>query len=399
MNFDSDSFSSGDYGMVDTAGEYPLNNNFLPKTFGGSSVDTKMENISFDYEVIVNAEVKQQLLGPILTIFLPTIYVIVFIFGLPANCLALWMLTRHVRPKKPSTIYMINLAVADLLFVLLLPLKISYHFNGNNWAFGRFTCHLTVTSFYGNMFCSIWLLTCISVDRYIAIVYPMKSLQWRRNRFAIAACTCIWFAILISTTPLNLLNPIAHIKNMDISTCYDVFPVALIPKYLFFYFIFMAVCGFFIPLLLTIYSYVVIIKALMKTYDTNENRKRRTHSVNLAVTVLLTFALCFIPSNVLLVVHYISSRVNADNNGNLYTAYMVSLGLSSLNSCLDPFVYYFTSKECRRKLALFLCSKKHAASSQKSSQSAATTNSTYSRSSNNSQKLLVDHSKVIPQNL
>uniref|UniRef100_A0A8C4PXL4 Coagulation factor II (thrombin) receptor-like 1, tandem duplicate 1 n=1 Tax=Eptatretus burgeri TaxID=7764 RepID=A0A8C4PXL4_EPTBU len=318
--------SPSDSGMVDTAVECALKNKILPKTFGGSSVDTKMENISFDYEVIVNAEVNKQLLSPILTVFLPTIYVIVFIFGLPANCLALWMLTRHVRPKKPSTIYMINLAVADLLFVLLLPLKISYHFNGNNWTFGRLTCHLLVTSFYGNMFCSILLLTCISLDRYIAIVYPIKSLQWRRNRFAIAACMCIWIAILVSTTPLNLLNPIAHINNMGISTCYDVFPVELIPKYLFFYFIFMAVCGFFIPLLLTIYS---------------------EHTpVNLAVTVLLTFALCFIPSNVLLIVHYISSRVNDGNSGNLYTAYMVSLGLSSLNSCLDPFVYYFTSKEC-----------------------------------------------------
>ena len=65
----------------------------------------------------------------------------------------------------------------------------------------------------------------------------------------------------------------------------------------------------------------------------------------LIVTVLVTFLVCFVPSNVMLVVHYSLLKDAVVNNG--YAFYLTTLCLASLNSCLDPFIFYYVSEDFR----------------------------------------------------
>ncbi|KAL6470842.1 hypothetical protein MHYP_G00219610 [Metynnis hypsauchen] len=74
--------------------------------------------------------------GSLTTVFLPLIYFIIFIVGLPTNTMALWVFLFRTKKKHPASILMANLALADLLFIVWLPLKITYHFKGNDWTFG-----------------------------------------------------------------------------------------------------------------------------------------------------------------------------------------------------------------------------------------------------------------------
>ncbi|GAB0203919.1 proteinase-activated receptor 2 [Grus japonensis] len=69
------------------------------------------------------------LTGKLTTVFLPIVYIIVFIIGLPSNAMALWVFFFRTKKKHPAVIYMVNLALADLLFVVWFPLKIAYHVN------------------------------------------------------------------------------------------------------------------------------------------------------------------------------------------------------------------------------------------------------------------------------
>ncbi|KAJ8396552.1 hypothetical protein AAFF_G00016180 [Aldrovandia affinis] len=301
-------------------------------------------------EVHVDGVAADTLKSSLTTVFLPIVYIVVFTVGLPANAMAIWVFLFRTKKKHPAAIYMANLALSDLLFIIWIPLKIAYHFNGNDWVYGEGLCKVLVAFFYGNMYCSILFITCLSVQRYWVIAHPLSQ-QRKNNQIATAVSVAIWVFIWLSTTPLYLYDQTAKVANLGITTCHDVnvihdienpFPDVRHP---FFYFIFMAVFAFFIPSVVTTMAYVGLLHTLGDSVSDNGVGKKRRKAVVLIITVLVTFLLCFVPSNVALVVHYSLLKIGVANNG--YGFYVTTLCLASLNSCLDPFIYYYVSEDFR----------------------------------------------------
>lgn len=288
------------------------------------------------------------------TVFLPIIYIIVFALGLPSNAMAIWVLLFRSKKLHPAAIYMGNLALADLMFVIWTPLKIAYHLKGNNWTFGEGMCKVLVGFFYGNMYCSILFITCLSVQRYWVCAHPLSQ-QRKNNKFAIIVSVCIWIFIGVSTTPLYLYKQTVELSDLNITTCHDVDVISrenfksgnmfLDVQLPYYYFMVMAGLVFFIPMLIIIAAYILLLRSLGNSTIEGSAGKSRQRAVVLIVTVLITFLVCFIPSNVMLVVHYSLLRNNLFNNG--YGFYITTLCLASLNSCLDPFIYYYVSEEFR----------------------------------------------------
>ncbi|XP_060927881.1 proteinase-activated receptor 2-like [Limanda limanda] len=296
------------------------------------------------------------------TVFLPIIYIIVFLVGLPANGMALWVFLFRTKKKQPSTIYMANLALADLLFVILTPLKIAYHLNSNNWIYGELLCKVLVSFFYGNMYCSILFITCLSVQRCWVVAHPLSQ-QSKSTKVAVGVCVSIWAFIWLTTTPLYLYEQTAELKGLNITTCHDVniitnttdpFPSIKLPYY---YFTFMAVVVFLIPCVVIVVAYILLLRALGNSMHEISAAKNRHRSRVLIVTVLVTFIVCFIPSNIMLVVHYALLKNGVINNG--YGFYISTLCLASLNSCLDPFIYYFVSEDFRNHVKNTLMCRSH----------------------------------------
>ncbi|XP_061118134.1 proteinase-activated receptor 2-like, partial [Conger conger] len=293
--------------------------------------------------VYLNAPAIQTLESPLTNVFLPILYIIVFAVGAPTNAMAIWVFLFRTKKKHPAAIYMANLALSDLLFVVWIPLKIAYHFKGNNWIFPEGLCKVLIGFFYGNMYCSILFITCISLQRYWAIVHPM-SVHRRRNQIAIVISITIWAVIWLATTPLYLYDQTVKILHLDIVTCHDVTrrSQAKIPAG---YFITMGIVGFIIPSIVCIVAYVLMLRALKSSMTDKHIGQKRRKAIVLIITVLVLFLVCFAPSNIMLLVHYSLLLRGEVNNG--YGFYVTTLCLASLNSCLDPFVYYFISEEFR----------------------------------------------------
>ncbi|KAF3701766.1 Proteinase-activated receptor 2 [Channa argus] len=301
-------------------------------------------------QVVVDKATSDTLKSSFTTIVLPIIYIIVFVVGLPANAMAIWVFLFRTQKKHPSAIYMGNLALADLLFVIWTPLKIAYHLNGNNWTYGEPLCKVLVSFFYGNMYCSILFITCLSVQRYWGVAHPLSQ-QRKNNKIAVGVCVAIWAFIWLTSTPLYLYDHTAKLKDPNITTCHDVniiydplnpFPSVQLPYY---YFIFMGLVVFLIPCIVIVVAYVLLLRALGNNMEESTAKKNRHRAVVLIITVLVTFLVCFIPSNIMLVLHYSMLKVGEVNNG--YGFYIATLCLASLNSCLDPFIYYFVSEDFR----------------------------------------------------
>uniref|UniRef100_A0A3Q2P1M2 Proteinase-activated receptor 1 n=1 Tax=Fundulus heteroclitus TaxID=8078 RepID=A0A3Q2P1M2_FUNHE len=321
---------------------------------------------------VVSEEAKAFLQGRLSTAFVPTVYTLVFVVSVPLNLLAVGMFAHRVRPRKPAAIYMLNLACADLLFGLLLPFKIAYHYRGNDWVYGAFMCRLVTAAFHCNMYCSALLVMCVGVDRFLAVVYPMNSLTWRSPQTAAAVCAAMWVLSLGGVSPLLISGQTLRLSELGITTCHDVQDGETLRSYYLYFFPIYSSVFFFIPLVFTVVCYVRIVQAL--AVANVENRSKKTRAMVMAVVVLLVFVVCFTPTNVILMVHYVQvGRAASDGS---YQAYLLSMCMGSLSCCLDPLLYYYGSSQCQKQVAaVFRCARLAPAASTSVTRSSRTSGS------------------------
>ncbi|XP_026851441.1 P2Y purinoceptor 8 [Electrophorus electricus] len=282
--------------------------------------------------------------------FVSFIYIVVTLVNLSGNGLSMWVLLFRTFPKSPSIIYMINLTITDLAVGLALPFQIVYQMQGYNWTLGPLMCNTLTVIFFTNMYCSILTMTAISIDRYMGIVKPLRVKGRRENtKYAIVICVLMWAVVLGVLSPLEMTDLTFYVHELGIITCFDVLKKNMLPSlvhwaaFLFALFIILFLC----PFIMTMYCYIRIIWALVKSPQSKPKGK----AVRLAFTVLFVFAVCFSPNNILLLAHTVTKLYYGKS---LYIYYKMSLTLSCLNSCLDPFIYYFASKEFRRKMRQML---------------------------------------------
>ncbi|XP_005997258.1 P2Y purinoceptor 8 [Latimeria chalumnae] len=292
-------------------------------------------------------ETLDMLRNPSIHVTLPLIYMLVIVIGVPGNLFSLWLLCLHTKPKSPSVIFLINLSLTDLILVFFLPFQIIYNWKRNHWDFSVPLCSVVTVLFYSNMYCSILTMMCISIDRCIGVVYPLHR-DWRKKRYAVATCLGMWAVVLTALCPFMLTDLTYKVEALNITTCFDVLKRNMLPNteawaaFLFTLFVFL----FLIPFIITIVCYTLVILKLVQSSSKN-GREPTKRSIYLAAVVLFVFVTCFAPNNFTLLVHMVS-RLFFDKG--VYPAYKLTLSFSCLNSCLNPFIYYFASKEFYKKL-------------------------------------------------
>ncbi|XP_047392389.1 P2Y purinoceptor 8 [Sciurus carolinensis] len=294
----------------------------------------------------------QMLQNRAIVVALPVVYSLVALVSIPGNLFSLWVLCRHIGPKSPSVIFMINLSVTDLMLASVLPFQIYYHCNGHHWVFGVLLCNVVTVAFYANMYSSILTMTCISVERFLGVVYPLGSARWRRRRYAVAACAGTWLLLLAALFPLARTDLTYAVDALGIVTCFDVLKWTMLPSVamwaIFLFTIFVLL--FLIPFVVTVACYTATITKLLQA-PAGQGRGQRRRAVCLAAVVLLAFVTCFAPNNFVLLVHMVSRLFFGRS---YYHVYKLTLCLSCLNNCLDPFVYYFASREFQLRLRDYL---------------------------------------------
>lgn len=148
------------------------------------------------------------------------VYSVVFVLGLVTNCAALFVFCFRMKMRNETTMFMTNLALSDLVFVFTLPFKVFYNVN-RHWPFGDGLCKVSGTAFITNIYGSMLFLTCISVDRFLAIVYPFRSRSIRTRRNAALVCAAVWLTIVgggISVTFFSTIN-----STNRATTCFEGF--------------------------------------------------------------------------------------------------------------------------------------------------------------------------------
>ncbi|XP_048885694.1 proteinase-activated receptor 4 [Brienomyrus brachyistius] len=315
---------------------------FRPRMFGLIEIK-ELDGIL----TLVSEKQKLEIQSSSTVIVVPVLYLITFLVGLPANILALWVLIFHTQ-KAPSTILLINLTVLDVLLLLILPFRITYHFAGNDWFFSEPLCRLVIALLYGSMYGSMLCLALISIDRYIALVHPFGALTLRSHRTSLAMSVSVWVVVLLAMLPLLLFRQSYQLIDPPINTCHDAQPTALMATFFFPYYASLFSLCFLLPLLVIVFCHGSVLKTLLA------RGHRYSHAACLTALVLLVFLACFLPSNIFLLLHYLDIYLT-DDKYNLYVPYVVSLAFSCFGPCIDPFIYYYVSDDFRGKVLRVLC--------------------------------------------
>ncbi|XP_061431539.1 cysteinyl leukotriene receptor 1-like [Lethenteron reissneri] len=277
------------------------------------------------------------------------IYGIVCIIGMMGNAIALYVFLCLTRTKSASTIYLINLAFADMFFVLTLPLRVVYYVRDGDWPFGDAMCRISSFAFYANLYSSIFFLTGLSVTRYLAVVHPVRSFKAVTARHAVIACVSIWVFVTLITSPFLLSGQ--HVTSSGRTLCFESSGSSL--KMIFAMNYLALVVGVLIPFAIIIICYAAIARALMKT---SEGQRRdsnvRKRAVRMIVLVLTVFVVCFIPYHVqrtLLLHKLINRHSSCDTKLYLQKSVVATVCFAAFNSCLDPLIYFFVGEKFRER--------------------------------------------------
>ncbi|KAL8179426.1 UNVERIFIED_CONTAM: hypothetical protein K2H54_066379 [Gekko kuhli] len=286
--------------------------------------------------------------------FLSSVYLVVTLLGLLGNGLGLWNLCTSSWKSSWSTlsVLMCNLSVADLLYVVTLPFLVSYYLQGRMWLFGREWCRLTRALFHLNLYASIGFLTCISVHRYLGIVYPLRMLgrcQTLSPVFLLSVL--VWGWVVLQLSPDFIFSKMDQTGNR----CHDTTGHENLSTYLP-YTLAITVTGFVIPFLIIIGCYCHVVVALRRNSNVDPNLKRR--SIRLAILVMVLFSVCFLPYHVFRNLNLLSRRWQLQGSctqtlKNIYVSYQVTRGLASLNSSLNPLLYLMANEDLVMRLRTF----------------------------------------------
>ncbi|KAM6924827.1 lysophosphatidic acid receptor 6 [Xenentodon cancila] len=275
----------------------------------------------------------------------PAVYILSLLIGLPGNVAALFVFTIRTSPRTAFSVYISNLALADMVILCTLPFRIHYHFNKNNWVFGDFTCLITGTLYFANIYLSICFMTCICLDRYMATVHPHTYLKLQSPRLSLVVSVLLWCIAGVAILVFILMGPLEIGDESLGHRCFENFAKTEWGKRLGPFSIMSLVFFSLLPTLILLVCYPLVARriSMIKT-------RRAQKAVNVIHTILVITAFCFLPNHVVYLLHFLQRMEiiqSCSTHHAIYKARRVTMALVTLNTCLDPVLYYMTTNHFR----------------------------------------------------
>lgn len=276
----------------------------------------------------------------------PTVYSLFFMVGFPANCLSLYVAWMLMKRGNNLAVYLISLSVGDLLYILTLPVWIVM-------ALGRpvhdCLCSVVAVVMYNSFYVGSGFLCCISMDRYLAIAFPLHFSRVREVRTAALVSVLVW--TLEIAVHLSLLAHTGTIGSFcSRRTCAAPMPMSVTDGHEA---ITRAVLGFLIPVLIMTFCFLEINRALRKSTSTDFSERRKI--CLLLLSLLFTYLVSFTPFQVVMFMRALLEKENGCTSKLMRDLYMVFVATTTINSVLDPIIYCLISESAKMEMKkLFL---------------------------------------------
>lgn len=282
--------------------------------------------------------------------YLVVVYSAVCVLGLPANCLTAGLTLLQALRGSVLAVYLFCLALCELLYTSTLPLWVIYVQNRHCWDLGPWACRVTAYIFFCNLYVSILFLCCISCDRYVAVAYALESHGRRRRRTAVLVSASVFLLV-------GLVHyPVFAMQNRH--NCFETSPMnSTVATYFYLRF----TVGFALPLAIIAFTNHRIFRGIKRSTGLGAAQKARVRRTVIAVVVI--FLACFAPYHLVLLAKAAAFSYYRGKEGpmcafesQMYTASMVFLCLSTVNSVADPIIYVLATDNSRQEVSR-ICSR------------------------------------------
>lgn len=201
------------------------------------------------------------------------VFGLIFTLGVLGNSMVITVLARSKpgKPRSTTNIFILNLSIADLSYLIFcIPFQSTIYMMPT-WVLGAFICKFIHYFFTVSMLVSIFTLSAMSVDRYVAIVHSRKSSSIRVARHALIGVVIIWILSLAMATPVMYYQNIFHDAENH-TFCWEVWPDHNQKKL---YVVCTFVFGYVLPLLLITFCYAKV--SAVVSHDQSCKKKRKIH--------------------------------------------------------------------------------------------------------------------------
>lgn len=284
------------------------------------------------------------------------VYSTMFLLSLTGNSMTIYIVWSKPYLRSVTNCLIANMAAADLVTTFsAMPYAVSYAFIQTQWfegILGTVTCKLLMFLFPLSIAASIISLVIIGLDRFFAVVYPFNRPKVIRKISVMSAI--VWALSILFTSPYLYAYKMLLGRDNNYH-CVQLWesPITDPKKASRTYFVFILVSLYLVPLLLiAIFYCIVSLKLWARRIPGNptaanirhaEASKKRT--IKMLVIIVIVFTLCWLPAHII--------HLLAKFNERMYSAIspiivLIAIGISHLNSTINPYLYVALNKNFRR---------------------------------------------------
>ncbi|XP_077424819.1 apelin receptor B-like [Vanacampus margaritifer] len=300
---------------------------------------------------------------PVTASFIPVISMLIFILGLTGNSVVLFTVWRARAKWRAATIYIGNLALADLAFIVTMPVWVAYIVTGRQWYLGVVMCKMNNFMFLFSVFTSAFLLTCMSFDRYLAIVRSLSSTHLRTRGHIRASLAAAWMLSGLLSVPNLVFSTTLQDPSSNQTFCTLDLGLVVEQERLWQagFSLTLSALGFLLPFLVMVVCYGLIGYTVMRHFNIRHKEdQRKWRLLRIIIMAVVVFTACCMPYHVcritgaLYQLDLFPATCTFERFLGLTFPYVFTL--ASANSCLNPFLYAFLDlrfrSQCLRLLHL-----------------------------------------------
>ncbi|XP_014908076.1 C-X-C chemokine receptor type 2 [Poecilia latipinna] len=282
------------------------------------------------------------------------IYIIVFVFSVLGNSVVVFVVCSMTKGRASTDIYLMHLALADLLFCFTLPFwAVESHFG---WLFGTLPCKFLSSFQEASVYSGVFLLACISVDRYFAIVRATRVLS-SRHLLVKVICAVVWLMSGLLSLPVAIQREEIFPMGADSgfpdglqkAICYENLTGESSDQWRVGLRVLRHTVGFFFPLVVMAFCYGWTVVTL---FSTRSQQKHKAMRVILAV--VLAFIFCWLPYNVTVLIDTLyrggSLKETCDIRYRVEVMLEVTKVIAFLHCMVNPVLYAFIGEKFRNEL-------------------------------------------------
>ncbi|XP_059214251.1 delta-type opioid receptor-like [Centropristis striata] len=258
----------------------------------------------------------------------------------PGNLLVIWTILRHIKKRSHTVVLILHLAAADLLVLITLPLWI--YSLVHTWVFGEVFCKALVYIINVCMFSSIFFITLMSVERYLAICHPFVTMRWKSKTIMNKCLVLLWMLAFLLGVPGALTKPSDNSDGADQCFMREFSSVTQAV---------MLSCletlgGFVIPFIIITICYCLVAAQLRKM---SYNSKQK--SMVLVLAVVIAFILCWLPYHIIYIIDLACNLGLCTEHTHVpQSVVFISGALVFISSSVNPVLYTFFARKFQRSL-------------------------------------------------